>query len=40
VEGKRFGVLVAHIFEVHDASIQDDEQADRIVDYAVVRTAL
>lgn len=41
VEGKRFGVLISHIFEVHDASVQDEgAQREPFVSYEVVRVYL
>jgi hypothetical protein len=36
MEGKRFGVLIAHVFEVHDASVHEEEE-ERVVEYEVVR---
>jgi hypothetical protein len=39
MEGKRFGVLIAHVFEVHDASVHEEEE-ERVVEYEVVRPSL
>lgn len=35
MEGKRFGVLIAHVFEVHDASVHEEEE-ERVVEYEVL----